>query len=899
LESLSSYARQFLNIHEKPEFGEIKGLAPTIAINQKTTSNNPRSTVGTITEIYDYMRLLFARIGRLYSPASGEEIKKQTTSQIIQAINEIPFKTKVNLMAPLIIHQKGEHQKIFEKIKKSGFQRIRIDGIIYDIDEIPEIEKNKYHDIEAVVDRFEINPEDSERIASSVETASRLSDGIVYVEILDKKEKSEINSLYKIGEIIKFSEKFVCIESGFSLPEIEPRSFSFNNTNSACEKCEGIGSVFMIDPDLILSNKSSTIMESLKALIPNHYLLEEISDKIKIFLEKTPFFIESPWSDLDEEIKDFIFYGKSALNKNLINKKDYFKEILSKQIAFNGLIDFLEKASSYYGMNSIKNFQSEIKCPSCKGFRLGKDILNVKINGLHIGEVSELTVSDSLAWFENLPSHLRSEEKKISEKIIKEIILRLKFLIDVGLDYLLISRKAGSLSGGENQRIRLASQIGSALSGVIYVLDEPSIGLHQSDNDKLIQTLKKLKNLGNSVIVVEHDEDTMRSADYLIDMGPGAGKFGGKVISFGTPEEVSKDENSLTGRYLSGKEKIEVPSKRRDFDHQRKIILSGASENNLKNITAEFPLGLMTCVTGVSGSGKSTLVFDTLQEILRRKFGLVNSKPGKYSKISGLDQIDKFIEIDQSPIGRTPRSNPATYTGTFDLIRSLFASLPESKARGYLVGRFSFNVEGGRCEACTGDGYKKIEMHFLPDVFIPCEVCKSQRYNKETLEILYKGKNIADILAMNIQDCLEFFEKKSGIKEKLQTLVDVGLGYLTLGQSVTTISGGESQRIKLAKELSKRSTGKTLYFLDEPTTGLHSHDIKNLLNVLERLLKNGNTIIVIEHNLDVIKCSDYIIDIGPGGGKRGGEIVCCGTPEDIAKNEKSLTGLYLKKYLNS
>lgn len=896
LESLSSYARQFLNMHEKPEFDSIHGLAPTIAINQKTTSNNPRSTVGTITEIYDYLRLLFARIGTLFSPTTGQPIKKQTTSQIIENIMQIGENVKINLLAPVVRHQKGEHLKNIEKIKKNGFQRVRIDNLIYQIDEVPELEKNKYHDIEVLVDRFTINEENRVRIASSVEVCTHLTEGLVYVEIvgladdfldLGGLKKSGSVPEYKVGHIIKYCEKFVCIETGFSLSEIEPRSFSFNNTNSACEKCQGLGVSNGFDEDLIIETINETIEQTINKIVKNSYLNQELAESIKNFLQDTPFFLQTKWSDLSSEVRKRLLYGD---NKGSSKKEN--------NVNFDGLINYLAKLESYYGMgNLLKNYQSNKKCTACNGYRLKSDILNVKINNLHIGEVCELTIAQASVWFEDLVNFLDTEEQQIGQKIIKEIIARLTFLGDVGLDYLIISRPAGSLSGGENQRIRLASQIGSALSGVIYVLDEPSIGLHQSDNDRLIQTLKKLRDLDNSVLVVEHDEDTMREADYLIDMGPGAGIHGGNIIAQGTPQQVAANQESLTGSYLSGVRKIEIPNLRRAVDDKRKIILHGAQENNLKNLDIEFPLGLMLCVTGVSGSGKSTLVFDTLQEIMRRKFGLVSAKPGKYAKVEGLEQIDKFIEIDQSPIGRTPRSNPATYTGIFDLVRAVFASLPESKARGYKVGRFSFNVEGGRCETCQGDGCKKIEMHFLPDVFIDCEVCAGKRYNRETLEIEYRQKNIAEVLAMSIDEASEFFDKFPNIKEKLNTLQDVGLGYLTLGQSVTTISGGESQRIKLAKELSKRSTGKTIYFLDEPTTGLHTHDIKNLLNVLQRLIENGNSMFIIEHNLDIIKCADYIIDIGPGGGEKGGYIVAQGTPEQVADNSNSLTGKYLKKYL--
>jgi len=884
LESLSSYARQFLNIHDKPDFDEISGLAPTIAINQKTTNNNPRSTVGTITEIYDYMRLLFARIGRLYSPSTGLEIKKQTTSQIINAVMNLGYGIKVNLLAPIIIHQKGEHLKIIEKIKRLGYQRIKIDNIQYEVDDIPSLDKNKYHDIEVIIDRFIISEDDSSRIALSIENASRISDGVIFIEIIETESK---NTEYKPSQIIKFSEKFTCIESGFSLKEIEPRSFSFNNTDSACQKCEGIGSIFVIDQEKIIFMKSETILETINRVITNKYLQDEFINQLKDILEESPFFIKNQWSDLNDDFKNLILYGVTSADKDFKNKKKFI-----------GLINFIEKSQSYYSMeSSLYSLRSEIECPECNGYRLKKDILQVKINNMHIGEVSNLVIYNALKWFKNLFNNLSEYEIKVSEKIIKEICSRLEFLIDVGLDYLLISRKASSLSGGENQRIRLASQIGSALSGVIYVLDEPSIGLHQSDNDKLIETLKKLRDLDNSVIVIEHDEDTMNASDYIIDVGPGAGRYGGEIVAFGTPQEIKNNHTSLTGRYLAGIEKIEVPKIRRKFDHSKKISLYGASANNLKNINVEFPIGLLTCVTGVSGSGKSTIVFDILHQILRKKFGLNYSKPGKYDRVEGLDQIDKFIEIDQSPIGKTPRSNPATYTGVFDLIRTLFASLPESKARGYTVSRFSYNVEGGRCGVCNGDGHKKIEMHFLPDIFIPCEVCKGRRYNKETLEIFYREKNIADVLEMSIDEALEFFSKKPNIKNKIQTLVDVGLGYLNLGQSVTTISGGESQRVKIARELSKRSTGKTLYFLDEPTTGLHSHDIKNFLIVLEKLIENGNTIILIEHNLDVIKSADYIIDIGPLGGDKGGKVVCFGSPEEIIKNKNSLTAQYLKKVL--
>ena len=892
VESLSAYARQFLNIQDKPDVESISGLSPAIAIDQKTTSRNPRSTVGTVTEIYDYLRLLYARVGIPYSPATGLPIESQTVSQMVDRIMELPEGTKLYLLAPMVRGHKGEYRKELANLLKKGFQRVKIDGEIYEIGETPALDKNKKHDIDVVVDRLVVNTELGNRLADSIETAIGLGDGLVRVEVLGDKKKKDT------PESFLMSSKFACPISGFTLPEIEPRLFSFNSPYGACPVCDGLGTQLIFDPDLVVPDTSLALGE--KAIAPwggmpwagnARFYMDTLASLAKHY----KFSLHVPFRELSEDIRHIILYGSGDEVIHMSYHDGARSYVANKP--FEGVIPNLERrfkdVSSMAVREEFAKFQNEHHCDACGGHRLKPESLCVKVGGLHIGEVTQFTIDAADAWFGKLEKSLSKKHREIAQKILKEIRERLEFLVNVGLDYLTLSRESGTLSGGESQRIRLASQIGSGLSGVLYVLDEPSIGLHQCDNERLLATLRHLRELGNTVIVVEHDEDTMRAADHLIDMGPGAGVHGGLVVAEGTPAAVAKNKKSLTGQYLSGEKFIPVPASRRPMQKNKKIVIHNAHENNLKNVTAEIPLSTFCTVTGVSGGGKSTLVIETLYKAVARRLHGSRDMPGAHDKITGLEYIDKVIEIDQSPIGRTPRSNPATYTGAFTPIRDWFAGLPEAKGRGYSAGRFSFNVKGGRCEACQGDGLIKIEMHFLPDVYVKCDVCHGKRYNRETLEIRYKDKSISEVLEMTVDEGASFFSAQPSIREKLVALQEVGLGYIAIGQSATTLSGGEAQRIKLAKELSKRATGRTLYILDEPTTGLHSDDIRKLLGVLHKLVDSGNTVLVIEHNLDVIKTSDWIIDIGPGGGNKGGKIVAFGTPEDVAKNPASVTGKYL------
>lgn len=886
VESLSAYARQFLQLHSKPNVESIKGLSPAIAIDQKTTSKNPRSTVGTITEIYDYLRLLFSRIGVPYSPATGKPIERQSSSQIVEKINELPKGSKIYILAPIIKGEKGEHRKELLQLKKQGFQRIKIDDILYDLDDLPSIDKNKKHIIDLIVDRLVIQEDLGNRLADSVEIALKHGDGIVKIEKLMDDNKSEI---------IPYSEKFACPVSGFQLEEIEPRIFSFNSPFGACPTCEGLGTEDCFDPELVVPDPDKSLYEG--AIAPwETGKTREQQQIIESLAKKYKFSIHKPFKDLPEEIKNIILYG---VDEEIEIEFDLGLSHKILKISFPGVINELEQKikneSSWYNEHLFK-FMVKRDCQSCGGYRLKPESLCVRIDGFHIGQVTALTIKDAAKWFAALPKKLTTVQQKIGERVIKEINERLNFLINVGLDYLTLSRSSGTLSGGEGQRIRLASQIGSGLTGVLYVLDEPSIGLHQCDNSKLIATLKNLADIGNTVIVVEHDEETMLASDYLVDIGPGAGVNGGKIVSQGTSEQVMQDHKSITGQYLLGKKFIQVPDIWRQ-GNGKFLKLFGATANNLKKVDLSIPLGTFTCITGVSGSGKSSLIIHTFYKAAAKILEKKSVSPGPYKSITGLEYIDKIVDINQSPIGRTPRSNPATYTGAFNIIRDWFAALPEAKARGYKSGRFSFNVKGGRCEICQGDGVIKIEMHFLPDVYVKCDECKGKRYNKETLEVKYKGNSIADILEMTVDKALVFFDKIHLIKAKLEALRDVGLGYIQIGQSATTLSGGEAQRVKLAKELSRKSTGRTLYILDEPTTGLHMDDIKKLLGVLHKFVNSGNTVLVIEHNMDVVKTADYIIDVGPGGGDKGGEIVCCGSPDHVIANEQSVTGKYLKKYL--
>ena len=886
VESLSSYARQFLGLMEKPDVESIEGLSPAISIDQKTTSKNPRSTVGTVTEIYDYIRLLYARVGTPYCPNCGKKIEKQSIDQIVDNVMKIKEGTRIQILAPVVRGRKGEYTKLFEDLQKDGFARVRVDGEIYDLSDEIKIDKNKKHEIEVVVDRLVIKEDIVGRLTESIETALKQADNLVLIDIVGEKQ-------------VLYSCNYACPDCGFSFPELTPRMFSFNNPYGACPKCSGIGYLMKMDEDLIIPDKTKTLYDGVKAFgastmkkgdtmakmyfesVGKHYGIDIKNKKIK---------------DLPKDFINKILYGTGNDEIDF----EYTSSLGPRKFKapFEGVIPTLERRHNETKSQGMRDFyemyMSELPCDECNGARLKKEILSIKVGGININEMTDLSVKSLQEFLRKL--ELTDSQKMIAEMILKEIDARLQFLIDVGLEYLTLSRSAGTLSGGEAQRIRLATQIGSGLTGVLYILDEPSIGLHQRDNDKLIATLKKLRDLGNSLLVVEHDEDTMYAADQIIDIGPGAGVHGGQVMAQGTAEEIKNIPTSITGAYLSGRKKIEVPKKRRP-GNKKNIEIVNATENNLKNISVKFPLGKFICITGVSGSGKSTLINEVLYKNIAQQLNGATEKPGKCKTIKGLENIDKIINIDQSPIGRTPRSNPATYTGAFDLIRDIFASTNEAKMRGYEKGRFSFNVPGGRCESCSGDGVHRIEMHFLPDVFVPCEVCKGKRYNRETLEVKYKGKSIADVLDMTVEESLEYFANIPRIKNKIQTLYDVGLGYIKLGQPSTTLSGGEAQRVKLATELSKKATGKTLYILDEPTTGLHIADVHRLVDILQRLVDTGNTIIVIEHNLDLIKTADYIIDLGPEGGDAGGEIIAVGTPEQICKNDRSYTGKFLKKYL--
>lgn len=884
MESLSSYARQFLGMMEKPDVDEITGLSPAISIDQKTTSKNPRSTVGTVTEIYDYLRLLYARIGIPHCPVCGREIRQQTVDQMVDKIMELPQRTKIQILAPIVRGKKGTHQKEFERAKKSGYVRVRVDGNLYELSEEIALEKNKKHNIEVVVDRLVVREDIQSRLTDSLETAIDLTGGLVLVDVID-------------GEEMLFSQNYACPEHNISIEELNPRMFSFNNPFGACEKCTGLGTFMSIDPDLVIPDKDKSIREGAIRASGWYYAEGGIAQMYYQSLsEHYHFSLDTPVKELPKQVMDILLYGTKGEKIKMVRDTQDIKSTYYTE--FEGVANNLERrfreTSSNWMREEITTWMNAVDCPQCHGDRLKKESLSVLIGGMNISQLCRLSVTAMLDFFDQL--QLTEKEQQISHQVIKEIRSRLEFLRNVGLEYLTLSRASATLSGGESQRIRLATQIGSSLMGVLYILDEPSIGLHQRDNDKLIATLRHLRDLGNTVIVVEHDEDTMYASDYIVDIGPGAGVHGGEVVCAGTLEEIMACDRSVTGQYLSGKKFIPVPATRRE-GNGKWLTVKGAQQNNLKKVNASIPLGTFTAVTGVSGSGKSSLINEILYKGLAAKLNQAKARPGKHKEIIGIEELDKVIEINQSPIGRTPRSNPATYTGVFTDIRQLFAQTAEAKARGYDSGRFSFNVKGGRCEACEGDGILQIEMHFLPDIYVPCEVCKGKRYNRETLEVKYKDKNISDVLEMTAEEAAVFFENIPKIARKIQTLCDVGLGYVKLGQPATTLSGGEAQRVKLATELSKRATGRTIYILDEPTTGLHAADVHKLIEVLQTLVDSGNTVVVIEHNLDVIKTADYIIDLGPEGGDRGGQIVATGTPDQVAQCEGSYTGKYLKKVL--
>jgi excinuclease ABC subunit A len=913
VESLSAYARQFLEQMEKPDVDSIEGLSPAISIEQKTTSKNPRSTVGTVTEIYDYMRLLWARIGIAYSPATGLPIESQTISQMVDRVLALPEGTRLYLLAPVVRGRKGEYRKELAEYLKKGYQRVKIDGAFYEIASAPALDKKFTHDIDVVVDRVVVRPDIAQRLAESFEQALKLADGVAVVEFADAapasappageggkkaaKETKLATAAAADAHRITFSEKFACPVSGFTISEIEPRLFSFNNPFGACPACGGLGVEQHIDADLIIPDKSATLRRG--AIAPwsrstSPYYTQTLEALAKFY----KFTLETKWKDLPKKVQDAILYGSGDDVIRFVYD-DGLRSYETKK-PFEGVITNLERrfreTESEWAREELTKYFTDVPCSACRGFRLKPEALAVKVADLHIGDAAAMSVKRAGEWFTALPRELSAKHNEIAGRVLKEIRERLKFLVDVGLEYLTLARASGTLSGGESQRIRLASQIGSGLTGVLYVLDEPSIGLHQRDNARLLETLKRLRDLGNTVIVVEHDEDAIRVADHVVDVGPGAGIHGGRIVAEGTPADIMANKHSLTGRYLTGALTIELPE-RRPINPRRLLAVINARGNNLKGVTAEIPLGVFTCITGVSGGGKSTLLIDTLYKAVARRLNNASDAPAPHDRVEGLEHIDKIIDIDQSPIGRTPRSNPATYTGAFTPIREWFAGLPESKARGYEPGRFSFNVKGGRCEACQGDGVIKIEMHFLPDVYVTCDVCKGKRYNRETLDVLFKGKSIADVLDMTVEEALDFFKAVPRVREPLALLHRVGLDYIHVGQQATTLSGGEAQRVKLAKELSKRATGRTLYILDEPTTGLHFHDVKKLLDVLHELTDQGNTVVVIEHNLEVIKTADWIIDLGPEGGDGGGEIVTAGTPEDVVKVERSYTGKFLAPVL--
>jgi excinuclease ABC subunit A len=891
VESLAAYARQFLDMMQKPDVDHIDGLSPAISIEQKTTSRNPRSTVGTVTEIYDYMRLLFARVGVPYSPATGLPIESQTVSQMVDRVLAVPEGTRLYLLAPIARGRKGEYRKEFAELQKKGFQRLKIDGTFYEIGEAHSLDNKFKHDIDVVVDRVVVRPDMSARLADSFETALALADGIAVVEFADPPWRGE-------NERIIFSAKFACPVSGFTIEEIEPRLFSFNNPYGACPACDGLGTELFFEPDLVVPDESLSLNRG--AIAPwartsatSPYYQQTLESLARAYRQP----MTKPWKSLPEDFRNVILYG-SGEDEITFTYDDGVRHYSTTK-PFEGVITNIERrwreTESSWVREELSRFQSDQPCEACAGYRLKPQALAVRIDGLHIGQVSDMSIREACHWFATLPAKLTPKQNEIAERILKEIRERLNFLNDVGLDYLTLARASGTLSGGESQRIRLASQIGSGLTGVLYVLDEPSIGLHQRDNARLLETLDRLRDLGNSVIVVEHDEEAILTADHVVDMGPGAGIHGGEVVAEGTPEQVMASPESLTGQYLTGFKQIPMPKERRKPTRGRRLSVIGARANNLKNITVDIPLGLFTVVTGVSGGGKSTFLIETLYRAVARKLTNAREHSGEHDAVEGLEHIDKVIDIDQSPIGRTPRSNPATYTGAFTPIREWFAELPEAKVRGYKPGRFSFNVKGGRCEACQGDGVIKIEMHFLPDVYVTCDVCKGKRYDRETLEIKFKDKSIADVLDMTVEEAADLFKAVPSIRDKLETLKRVGLGYIHVGQQATTLSGGEAQRVKLSKELSRRATGRTLYILDEPTTGLHFHDVAKLLDVLHELVDQGNTVIVIEHNLEVIKTADWIVDLGPEGGDAGGHVVAVGTPEEIAANQASYTGQYLKQ----